>query len=246
MNPWFTAGFALYSQVWAPSDMSADSLCDFRVESSDLCSSSPDLSLEKLSNSLGDELHVRFIKPNVKYIELDAVVGTVQGSTHQSRSISWPIGLSSGVLNPEIVITEEIPEIYQALISNNFQQGDFECEICFDDKEGFLCHRMSNCGHVFCQVQGFMDDLLQIFRSSSGKPWLGMSFWLLFIPNSRWRHKSYLSKRGLRRTNITAGYWVACKWSRFHEIRSTSVSKDGYLRPKLGPTRLLLRSVEPL
>ena len=60
---------------------------------------------------------------------------------------------------PEIVITEEIPEIYQALIANNFQQGDFECEICFDDKEGFLCHRMSNCGHVFCQVQSFMDDL---------------------------------------------------------------------------------------
>ena len=139
---------------------------------------------------------------------------------------------------PGIVITEEIPEIYQALISNNFQQGDFECEICFDDKEGFLCHRMSNCGHVFCQVQGFTDDQLHIFRSSSGKPWLGVPFWLLFIPNSRWRHKSYLSKRGLRRTNITTGYWAACKWRRFLEIRSTSVSKDGFLRI-LGPTRLL-------
>ena len=45
-------------------------------------------SLEQLSNSLGDELHVRFIKPNVKYIELDKVVGSV--------------------------VTEEIPEIYQA------------------------------------------------------------------------------------------------------------------------------------
>ena len=48
----------------------------------------PQKSLEQLSNSLGDELHVRFIKPNVKYIELDKVVGTV--------------------------VTEEIPEIYQA------------------------------------------------------------------------------------------------------------------------------------
>ena len=51
-----------------------------QVVTSGLCSSSPDLSLEKLSNSLGNALHVRFIKPNVKYIELDAVVGTVQGS----------------------------------------------------------------------------------------------------------------------------------------------------------------------
>ena len=54
-------------------------------------SAEPEESLETLSNSLGDELHVRFIKPNIKYIELDTVVGTV--------------------------ITEEIPEIYQARAS---------------------------------------------------------------------------------------------------------------------------------
>ena len=78
------AGFVPYSQLWAPSD----SLSDFRVGSSDLCSPNPDLSLEKISNSVGDELHLRSIKPKVKYIELDAVVGTVQGSTHQSRLIS--------------------------------------------------------------------------------------------------------------------------------------------------------------
>ena len=36
-------------------------------------------------------------------------------------------------------------------ISSNFQLGDFE----FDD-------RMSNCGYVSCQVQGFTDDTLRI------------------------------------------------------------------------------------
>ena len=78
MNPLFIAGFVSYSQFWAPSD----SLCDFRVGSSDLCSPNPDLSLEKISNSVGDELHLQFIKPNVKYIELDAVVGTVLRFKH--------------------------------------------------------------------------------------------------------------------------------------------------------------------
>ena len=71
-----------------------------------------------------------------------------------------------------------------------------------------------------------------------------MSFWLLFISNSRWHHKSYMSKWWLRRTNITAGYWAACWWRRFLEIRSTSISEERDLRI-LWPTWLLLRSVEP-
>ena len=142
---------------------------------------------------------------------------------------------------PPVVITEEIPEIYQALISNNFQQGDFECEICFDDKEGFLCHRMSNCGHVFCQVQGLTDDK-QHQLSASPKPWLGMSFWVLFIPNSRWSHKSNMSQWRLRRTNITAGHRAACRWRWFLAIWSTSVSEERDLCPEFGPVRRSLRS----
>ena len=81
-------------------------------------------------------------------------------------------------------------------------------------------------------------NLVKMFREPSGKSRLGVPFWLLFFPNSRWRHKSYMSKWGLRRTNITARYWAACKWRRFLEIWSTSVSKDRDLLVP-GPTRLL-------
>lgn len=37
-----------------------------------------------------------------------------------------------------------------------FEKGTFDCEVCLDPKKGTVCHRMIDCGHVFC-VQCLQD-----------------------------------------------------------------------------------------
>ncbi|KYK58645.1 RING finger protein [Drechmeria coniospora] len=44
-----------------------------------------------------------------------------------------------------------------------FEQGTFECGICLDPKKGSRCHRMLDCGHIFCFqcLQDFYNDAIK-------------------------------------------------------------------------------------
>ncbi|KAB8416356.1 hypothetical protein FH972_024875 [Carpinus fangiana] len=42
-----------------------------------------------------------------------------------------------------------------------FEQGSYHCSICLDPKPGTVCHRMRDCGHIFCR------ECLQDFYSTA-------------------------------------------------------------------------------
>ena len=59
--------------------------------------------------------------------------------------------------------SEQIPDLYDTLIANSFQMEQFECAICMDDRSGLECHKMSNCGCVFCTdcLSGYFESKIQ-------------------------------------------------------------------------------------
>lgn len=44
-----------------------------------------------------------------------------------------------------------------------FERGTFECGVCLDPKKGSVCHRMLDCGHVFCVecLQAFYNNAIK-------------------------------------------------------------------------------------
>ena len=59
--------------------------------------------------------------------------------------------------------SSKIPDLYETLVANSFQMEQFECAICMDDRSGLECHKMSNCGCVFCTdcLSGYFESKIQ-------------------------------------------------------------------------------------
>ncbi|KAK6351243.1 translation termination inhibitor protein itt1 [Orbilia javanica] len=75
-----------------------------------------------------------------------AYVDTLQSAA--DRMFDLPIPLDVRVNQKEKI---EILEFDQATKIKKFSEGTFDCGICLEPRKGATCHRINQCGHVFCK-----------------------------------------------------------------------------------------------
>ncbi|PNS14434.1 E3 ubiquitin-protein ligase dbl4 [Sphaceloma murrayae] len=49
-------------------------------------------------------------------------------------------------------LKDELVEFSKARDKEIFENGSFDCGVCLEPKKGTSCHRMTDCGHVFCRA----------------------------------------------------------------------------------------------
>ncbi|KAK6503161.1 translation termination inhibitor protein itt1 [Arthrobotrys musiformis] len=75
-----------------------------------------------------------------------AYIDTLQSAA--DRMFDLPVPLDVRVNQKEKI---EILEFDQATKIKKFNEGTFDCGICLEPKKGATCHRINQCGHVFCK-----------------------------------------------------------------------------------------------
>ncbi|KAK6536632.1 translation termination inhibitor protein itt1 [Arthrobotrys megalospora] len=75
-----------------------------------------------------------------------ACIDTLQSSADRMFDLSVPLDVK---VNQKEKI--EILEFDQATKVKKFNEGTFDCGICLEPRKGATCHRINQCGHVFCK-----------------------------------------------------------------------------------------------
>ena len=122
--------------------------------------------LDTLIRNMGNEIYTDLIRNGEDFVmeSHQGVLDIIGKDEHLASFIITRISMIwSSKSHKGQVESEAIPNLYDTLVENSFHLEEFECEICFETKSGIECHKMSNCGHVFCHdcLSGYFDSKIQ-------------------------------------------------------------------------------------